>query len=480
MGAFLTRWKRTLGRVAYMPVAFLGVGLYRAWLAIFFRYGAYPDLGFGDYALFEVSIGLTCLAAALLARRIAPPWCNARVMRAAGLLMVAGSLGCAVQSFLLPSAPLKWVSLIAAGAGLAVAILVWCEFYGALNPMRVAIYHAASIFCGELLCWLFMGVEPLYLAGLSVILPPATLYWAQRAVRSLPEIERPGRPEQVRGQAIPWKPIALMATCTFATGFGMLPDQPMLAGNVAGVLFACALVFFGSLSTARWFNFDVIYRLAFPLMTVCLLLVTPLATHSPQVVAFAFDAGYTMLTMFIMIILSNITYRFGIDAVWLNGIERGIRYLVEALGWGAYALSSGLLPGGVNVAVHVGVTAAVVVMFLVIAAGEKSLAAHWGIDLGAGGAGSDVFSPGQLAMRVSDLSKAHGLSDREEEVLQLMARGMTMAQMEEALFVARGTIKAHTHHIYRKFGVRGRDELLALLGVAEGETSGASKTESTR
>ena len=71
-------------------------------------------------------------------------------------------------------------------------------------------------------------------------------------------------------------------------------------------------------------------------------------------------------------------------------------------------------------------------------------------------------------MRVSDLSKRCGLSDREEEVLQLMVRGATLAQMEEQLFVARGTIKAHTSHIYRKCGVQGREELLELLGIGEG------------
>ena len=153
--------------------------------------------------------------------------------------------------------------------------------------------------------------------------------------------------------------------------------------------------------------------------------------------------------------------------MWLNGIERGIRYLVEALGWGAYALSSGLLAPEANSLVHVAVTSAVVAMFLVLVLQEKSLSARWGISLHAETAedDADAFSPGRLSLRVSDLSKRFGLSDREEEVLQLMVRGVPLAQMEEQLFVARGTIKAHTSHIYRKCGVQGRDELFALLGI---------------
>ena len=75
--------------------------------------------------------------------------------------------------------------------------------------------------------------------------------------------------------------------------------------------------------------------------------------------ALCYDAGYTMLSMYIMIVMSNITYRFGVNAVWINGIERGIRYVVELVGWLAFAGASAhlgeeatsILYGGVAVAV---------------------------------------------------------------------------------------------------------------------------------
>ncbi len=474
MREFAIRWFHVLERLAFVPLSFMGVGLYRAWLAIFFRYGAYPGMGVSDYALFEVSIGVVCLAAAFAHRRVSPLWSNSRALLSAGVAMVVGAIGCAVQAFWIPLDLIKYLGLVLAGAGLGIAILVWCEFYGALNPMRVAVYHAASIFFGELLCWFFTTVSAPGLVAMSVVLPPLTLWWAHVAVTKLPEVERPRPLPDPTALVVPWKPIALMATCTFATGFGTLPDQPLVLGNVVGCLGATALVFFGSLSTSRWFNFDVIYRLAFPLLSVSLLLIMPLVSKTPQVTAACFDAGYTMLSMFIMIILSNITYRFGIDAVWLNGIERGIRYLIEALGWGTFALSNACLEPGANAVVHVVVMSTVIVIFLVIVLQEKSLAARWGIDIKAGGNGDpgDVFSPGQLSMRVSDLSKRFGLSDREEEVLQLMVRKVPVAQMEEELFVARGTIKAHTNHIYKKCGVKGRKELFELIGVDEGDARG--------
>lgn len=500
---FLARWKAMFVRLSMVPLAFLGVGLYRAWIATFFRYGAYPGMTYPDYAIFEASIGVVCLACALLARRAAPLWSNRKAIVVCGLTMTLGSIGLVAVCFLpvmlagaegagaaglagaagaaslagaagVALSAAKVACLVAAGGGLGILILVWCEFYGALNPMRVAIYHAAAILFGEVFCWLFMGLDPAFIAVFSVVLPLASLGCAHRSIVSLSHTERPHSGELVHGAVIPWKPIVLMAICTFAMQFATMPGAPIVAGNIIGTILACVLVILGTLSTSRWFNFDTIYRVAFPLVCATALLVTPLLGGHPQATAFFFDGGYTMMSMFIMIVLANITFRFGISATWLNGIERGIRYLVETLGWGAYALGAQVLSTQANQVVHVGVAVVVFVAFLVIVLSEKSLAARWGIDLHEGAAEtqvpqapvrSDPFAAGQLSMRVSDLSKAHGLSDREEEILQLMARRTPMAQMEENLFVARGTIKAHTGRIYKKLGVHSREELYEMLGV---------------
>lgn len=234
-----------------------------------------------------------------------------------------------------------------------------------------------------------------------------------------------------------------------------------------GTMLVAAFVFFGVLSSSKWFNFDTIYQLAFPLMIVGLLLIAPQFSLDSQTAAGCYDAGYTMLSIFIMIVLSNITYRFGISAAWLNGIERGIRYLVEAGGWSLFALTSLYLPQDAVTMVHLGIVAVVALAFAVLFFTEKRLSAKWGINLKQSPDGDDMFSPGLLAMRVSDLSREHSLSPREEEVLQLLARKGTSTQIEENLFVARGTVKAHTSRIYRKLGVHSRDELYELLGIED-------------
>ena len=53
-----------------------------------------------------------------------------------------------------------------------------------------------------------------------------------------------------------------------------------------------------------------------------------------------------------------------------------------------------------------------------------------------------------------------GLTDREAEILGLVAQGHTNADIATELFVEPSTVKTHLEHVYRKLGVR--DRLMAV------------------
>ena len=423
---FVDRWKAVLLRVAAIPFVFFGVGFYRAWLATFFRYDAFPTISVFDYFLFEGAIGIVSLALAFAARRVTPLWANRKAVLATGACMVGGSALIVLACFAVPSPALKVAGLLAAGGGLGSLILMWAEFYGSLNPMRVALYHAMAIFVGEVVKWLFMGMSVPYLAFFSIVLPIVCLACVRSSMTRLPERDLPPAMKEGDPKTIPWKPILLMAVCTFAGGFGALPTQLLVPGNVLGAMFVTALVFFGVLSASRWFNFDTIYQLAFPLFIVGFLFVMPTFGSNAQIMALCYDAGYTMLSMYIMIVMSNITYRFGVNALAI----------------------------------------AVVLTFVVIFFTERGLSAKWGVVLKDDPMGS-ASAEGRMAIRVSDLSRAYNLSPREEEVLQLIAQGDTVAEIEEVLYVSQGTVKAHINHIYRKFNIHSKSELFELLNDVE-------------
>jgi two-component system response regulator DesR len=67
------------------------------------------------------------------------------------------------------------------------------------------------------------------------------------------------------------------------------------------------------------------------------------------------------------------------------------------------------------------------------------------------GRGMTVFAP-----RAEQ--PATPLSEREREVLSLMASGATNKEIAERLFLSPHTVKEHTSSVYRKLGVRNRAE----------------------
>ncbi|MGW0192735.1 response regulator [Nonomuraea sp. NPDC003201] len=85
-------------------------------------------------------------------------------------------------------------------------------------------------------------------------------------------------------------------------------------------------------------------------------------------------------------------------------------------------------------------------------------------------AGQSTFSAVVSRRLVDALSRAapppvsacpDGLTVREVEVLRLVARGMSNAEIGSALFIAETTVKTHINNAFAKIGVRNRTEAAA-------------------
>jgi DNA-binding NarL/FixJ family response regulator len=81
----------------------------------------------------------------------------------------------------------------------------------------------------------------------------------------------------------------------------------------------------------------------------------------------------------------------------------------------------------------------------------------------AAAAGQSVLSPAVASRLLTQVRApaAEGLSDRELEVLTLVARGATNRDAAQALLISEATVKTHLLHIYAKLSVSDRAAAVA-------------------
>ena len=99
------------------------------------------------------------------------------------------------------------------------------------------------------------------------------------------------------------------------------------------------------------------------------------------------------------------------------------------------------------------------------AASKRSMPA--GAD--AGGANADEAAPApaadidELTARILELAERGGLTPRETEVFDLLARGRSIPYVRDALVISRETAATHAKHVYAKLDVHSRQELIDLV-----------------
>lgn len=69
----------------------------------------------------------------------------------------------------------------------------------------------------------------------------------------------------------------------------------------------------------------------------------------------------------------------------------------------------------------------------------------------------------ELTGRILELSERFGLTPRETEVFDLLARGRSIPYVRDALVISRETAATHAKHVYAKLEVHSRQELIDLV-----------------
>ena len=73
-------------------------------------------------------------------------------------------------------------------------------------------------------------------------------------------------------------------------------------------------------------------------------------------------------------------------------------------------------------------------------------------------ASGEVFLPKRIKAIYDDRKKRPSLSEREIEIVRLVAKGFSNDELAERLHLSPDTVKAHLRHVYEKLGVESRVE----------------------
>lgn len=267
--------------------------------------------------------------------------------------------------------------------------------------------------------------------------------------------------------AFPVVPVLLMAMFTFANVFARNVLQLENRGIVdAGVVVVMALSLIILAMPSSRFKAWNLYALAFPLTLFGLFMLgDPQGTFGP-LASICIHAGDSLFAVFIGVILCNISYRWGVPAAMLFGYAKAAGATASLCGGFAASYALGLADDMFTLLLALVGTGLVVcyVAFSNAAATEVT----WGIpaqDAEAANPGPTPAVSREENERIacSQLAYRYGLTRREEQVLCLVSRGLTAAQIEEALSVSNSTVKTHTSAVFHKLGVHSRKEIVDMV-----------------
>lgn len=462
-----------------LPLRFLGMGLWIVWqwcthsdsTLLFPDVAMAFDFAYSDAAMRVVDL-MTMVAIALLWPRLTPITSHRGLMGAGFACVGLGTVGTIAGlngAFAFPLV-ISLFSGVAAFGG-AVPFLSWAEVYSRLAPNRMMLLGMLSLMLAGCVSFVLTNlVAPYPLAGtVAVPLVSFVLCWLSSAYVPARATPAPDGAAVARYE-FPWKPVVVMAFAGFTAGlgsfslFGQTSDSRMLATFVVGARFLAASLLSGG--RVRLGHFVVA---AFALAAAGFVLVALVGVSNPAPAAFLVMLAYIALCVVGLALLGRTSFAAGVPSLWLFGFGRAASELM--MGVGSYAK---MIPGvsGIPQSAYALAVLAVagLVCLLPVALlwrSEESRASGWAVAMVDRRTGGRAESEREVvSRRCGELAASHGLTEREKEVLEMLAAGASYQEVCQGLLVSMGTVKTHVRHVYAKLSVHSREEAPELIRTA--------------
>ena len=438
---------------------------------------------------------------------------GARVMLVSlsALLVFAGS-ACLIAAMYVQAAtlPLVFAGGVLLGIGCAGMFMLWQRYFASLpsaegnlrlivgTAIAPLIYFALYLVPIALTAFLIPLVF-VPLCGLCIALSVREMHVDQPMFEDVPQ-QHPRVYRQVVADY--WRSALCVGSLAFASG--VIRGIALLYEDIGAVVNSASML--GSLVSAvvllvLWyrmsfrFGLTSVFRVVYPLIITGFLLLPFLGATYLNLFAALTYMVFSLVQMLMMMQCAQISRDRGINPVFIYGFFGGVAYIMQSAGFLLGWVSDFMWIGGREWLFIVAMVSSYVLGLTLLAATGtlfKSLAAKGTvtadpIEFLAVGAPEEprqqkAAKPaakrrrnrpsasedaGVIRDRTSKqclmLQEAHGLSTRETEVMELIARGNSMAAIAERLVISENTVRTHAKRIYTKLDIHRRQELLDML-----------------
>ena len=287
-----------------------------------------------------------------------------------------------------------------------------------------------------------------------------------------PDIAPVSAPADSPRWSFPVRPVALMVVYNlafyFSLAFSAGPNPYGPLGMLAVSLAALACTLLRPQDRAPVY----LYRLALPLMVANLTFLAFLGEGRTFAVAFG-NSGNVAFMLFMLVTLAGLCHRYVVSPAWMCGLTYAFAKVASVAGLPAGQLFTQAFPAGSEesrLAMCL-VIVSVVTLSTVFFNDEVAARSFGMVPAPQGEPGNE--KPGRrtdamsyaerIVWKCSQVGRRFGLTQREQEILELMAQGISTADIADRTCISYGTVKTHVGHVYRKLGVHSREEAVALV-----------------
>lgn len=223
-----------------------------------------------------------------------------------------------------------------------------------------------------------------------------------------------------------------------------------------GQLAAVALLF-GTLVFLRLDFNRLVYKVAFPFVALGFVLLA-LLPDATAVGSAVLAAGFCYLDLVLWSLGACLMKNMGLPATWIASCPGAALFCGVVVGAG---LALGFL--GAETSPDAALLASCVACLVLAAALFLSSGSNLKYGWGTVRPGESSLAAGDMAGVVKFVATERAVTQRESEVMLLLAEGKSRRAVCEALSVSPDTVKTHVRSIYRKLAVHSQQELIDYL-----------------